>query len=351
MTGREHWDFFGELPQKGAELNRMCIWEYARECRPLIQAVDKLRTMVGSVLRIGDDEECARETYQRVLNKGATDAEDIPAIVMSRRSKKFRQLSPAEKKRVESLKHLSENWPKLVESIGAIVPRFNWRFLCSPGFPSKPWLLARLECGSLASDSLFPEPAIPAGGKFTVKVKYGKKKRGKIIRRLPKVYSIELAVSPKSIVDLFHFEQEIVEIAGAEEEEKRVHCFVIPDDDFLLYDSELLAAALRKQCHRLDRRRLMLTDNATMRFGRTNCSAYLRALGMMRLFHDYDAEERYDKLDWLQSRRRVQSITPAKWKEILDMISRADRTEARRTATEVLGGLFCVDEGERPVSY
>jgi hypothetical protein len=351
MAGHEHWDFFGKLPKENVDLNRMCIWEYARECKPLVQAVDKLRTMVGSVFRIGDDEECARETYRRVRKRGAVEAEDLAALCISRRSRKFRQLAPAEKRHVDSIKYFFEHWPVLEDRIRAIVPRFNWRFLCSPGFPAKPWLLGQSECGDLSSESLFLEPAIPVGGKIIREVRHGKKTRNKSIRRLPRIHRIQFGVSGKRIVDIARFEDEIAEIAGTVEGDSHAQCFIIPNDYFLLYDAELLAASLREQCHLLDRRRLTLNNEVTSQFERTNCSAYLRALGMMRLFHEFDEGERNHQLNCLSERKRIQSIAPAKWKKIFAMIKGADGVEARRTATKVLRRLFRVSAGELPISY
>ena len=127
------WNWFSKLPrrEKGKklprnvedELVRMCVWEYARECGPLIEAISK---------------------YRQTARAG-------------RRSRKQAD--------------------ELVQTIDEIAGRFNWRFLCSPDFPSKAWLDLGPGQRTKQIDFPFVERAAVRPKLGTIEVEHGKGKR------------------------------------------------------------------------------------------------------------------------------------------------------------------------------
>ncbi len=358
------WNFFSALPNDEAELNRRCVWEYARECLPLVQRIRKLRMIVGNLMGIGDEGECARKTFRLVWARdGFTRIDDVGVLAKSG-SKTYRELSAVAQRRNQSLQDFITRWTDLIDQISDITPRFDWRFFCSTAFPDKNWkVAAKMSVDDGQAGVLFRRTAWPSTGTFEVRVPHGKKRtRTKQVRRMPKLYRLEVEVgkplvwgnpTEAGIIDLKIFEQDIIEIAQAQRESVggRAHCFVVPDEYFDLHDPADLAAAFRSQCYLLDRRRPIANDVFWGQFGRVSCEAYLRSLGMMRLFHQCDRAERDEFLAALQKRKRPQSVAPKLWAKIQHFVGRADHSEARRAAKEILQKIFRVPPATKPISY
>ena len=135
------WNWFAKFPHRETgkklprsaedELIRMCVWEYARECRPLVEAISKYRDTV----RIGQR---AREEAD-----------------------------------------------ELVQVIERMAGRFNWRFLCSPDFPDKAWLDLSSRRSNAYADFPFAERASIRPTDVTIEVKHGKRTRPQKVDWLP----------------------------------------------------------------------------------------------------------------------------------------------------------------------
>ena len=296
------WNFFGALPSNLNELIRMCVWEYARECRPLIDAIAKFKA--------------------------------IPEPPRASRTR---------------LARFNREQQRLLAPINKIAGRFDWGFLCARDFPSKPWLSRSARSSPQARDSLFTETKVLQPTDPYVEVKHGKKTRKQKVEWRPfppRFFGDVSDCFENGNREVFDRLDQFVASVMAEQFDlgcNSFHCLVIPDSFFEIVEPDVLAAAIKHMCRCLDRRQLAPdADRTAPTLKRPNYEAFLRWLGIMRFYHLFDSEKRQQILDHLRK-------TPAKL-NVYTSLAGANHAEARNRATRSFKRIFKVPPDCLPLS-
>lgn len=365
------WNFFADVARlkelaksgdadarKGAneELMQMCIWEYARECQPLRDAISGLHDAVGNLLLLGTMEQCAPETLK------AIETGKIPLIPLHRGvltvpgSKQFRAQTKAT--RAQSYRDFEEKWKKHLKAAEAIARDFNWHFLCSPEFPGRPWIDPGSTCRIKKSTGLFLDRAGLYPKPTEVMVQHGRGERPGLHQELPMParfsgnFADYFDNGDRAVLDeLQEFILKLITEQYEDFGQTAFELWAFPHQMFEIYEPDDLAKGLRRLCHLREPHRLVPNDLTQDQLKREHPAAYLRWLGVMRFFHIYDRFSREDTLKELResdaSRDKEAARVLAPFVE-----GKVERDgEARWAATDFYRKLLKQPGDARPISY
>ena len=124
---RSHYDFTG-LSNSDPKIHEICAWEYARECKSLIAAMQEFKARVSKVSGVIEPERLALRAYS--FTPGARYVEIFETSAENHL--------------------LNDGWVAEIEeaasAITRIVPRLDWGLFCSHEFPERPWLKPGSTC-------------------------------------------------------------------------------------------------------------------------------------------------------------------------------------------------------------
>ena len=167
------------------ELMQMCVWEYARECQPLREAIQGLHDLVGDLLDLRTKAKCAPVTLEAIKTGKILAKPNHPGVPAGPGSKKYRAQPKAIQIRARPYRDFVEKRKRLLKVVEAIVGRFNWHFLCSPEFPGRPWVDPNSNCEIKRSETLFLDRTGVYPKPTEVMVRHGRGRRRGVRRELP----------------------------------------------------------------------------------------------------------------------------------------------------------------------
>lgn len=330
------WNFLG---LKKAEIDKACLWEYGRECRPLIEQIKRLRDAVGQHYDASSDAEVALLTYQEIPFKKFN--------VLAEWTHKHPPLASRHDDAV-----LRDKIEPILDEITRVVPRFNWGLFCSHEFPDLPWLGKGSTCPITKQHKIWPESIVAGGTMITFNCKRLASKKGEQDRNdisshksLPYVHSFraELIACEGGTFNMNALIESVAEILPEDSQTGDaipLHFFVIPDEDFLLYDKSHLSDAIKRHLNRLDRRKIF-PDPLQLKDRKNEWRAYLNALGVMRLLNGY-------------SRPQLRNFVADVDDKTIDKLQLHDidkLIESRRVVLPAFQGLFNVPADEVPIRW
>lgn len=288
-------------------IQQICIWEYARECAPLIRRINRLRELVARHYEISDPREIALRAYA-----------ETPGL-------KYVEIPSAE--RTKLTKAAREKFePKIsdaITEIAAIVPHLNWGLFCSHEFPDKGWL-EESDCLIKQRHQLWHRTtAVVAARVYHLEYDLGDVLDG----------------TSTAVVD--ELTEELKGIAERDPQDSRhLHCFVVPDSHFDLFEKDQLVDAFKRHLKHLQRRKLIPQLPYPSKPDREHAWTYVHRLAVMRILHNCTKKE-------------IQDIHDSLADEAAHKMRLHDRTsfsDFRREAVAVFHRIFIFPGVEEPLS-
>ncbi len=276
---------------------KICLWEYARECGPLITQIRSFKDTVAGHYGLSDEQEIAFEAYAWAPGRKYG---GLP-------SRRFKQgIDPQMVPFVEKVIHHCD-------AINQIAGRFNWGLFCSHEFPAMPWLEEGSRCPIRRVHEIWRSrghsPHLP--------------RLGRVAGDLQQMFGEDLSQRGEDFVNEI---AEFVRSQFPDEVASRFHAFIIPADYFELYSTGDIADALKKQLVLLDRRKLKPNSDIIEQRHRDQAWVWLQQLGIMRLLHGYSPDELREVVNPLSDEDR--KTMKVRGKDLRRM--REDRDGARK---------------------
>jgi len=292
MIDDAEWNF-STIRNDSSEALKVFLWEYGRECQPLINLVEEIKGIIVGEYQFTDGEKVANFAYQVFKRKGRLALAVVP-----------------DGRPLEERYAFSEQLENLREKLDALVGNFNLGLFFSQEFPDMPWFDPQSKCGIKHDYEPWPKVI----HKFFAHVPY--------FHGDPKNYGTELFGDSES------------------ESDENFHCFIIPDGYFDWVPKEDMLADIKQRLDQLNRRKITPSDLNAFKLSRDNVRANLRWLAAMRVLHYCDESETNPKHGNINL-------------EILDSMNLMDMTrfsDHRRDAAGMFCQFFCLPEG-KPISW
>jgi hypothetical protein len=281
-------DFFPTLPNDGAELARICLWEYARECKELREDIRSLKDAV-------------REHF------GASDPSEIACLTQTlvgmRKGGQYYILSGAI---WYGMDQFSSQFYEIRDRIDNLLPQFDWHFLCSARFPGKPFLDAITKCRAEKLGSVFRTCLYPILDRRRIEIPHGQKRRKAIDLLNSRIESVVLEVGDSTETsNEFRIKESLAKISKLVEKHLgrnrsiKLHLFCFPDEFFRDYETSEIVAGFRHEVARLNQRKFLRNDGSSRKFSRMHCRGYLKWLGALRFWSLSETDKKIlDRFDF-----------------------------------------------------
>jgi hypothetical protein len=299
------WNFAG-IANDNPDAAKICLWEYGRECEPLIEQIDFLRNIASDHRPSATAGEIALLLYSVTGHRRYVPvAAEMHAVPMGADFASF-----------------ADDAIPAVEEIEKIAWRFNWGLFCSEHFPDKPWLEPVNDCPIRRHHQIWHESALPN----------------------PHVEHAELTleIEQGAIANIGDVEHTLLDMAGVTDSTGDLHAHLFLIDDAVL-DRHSPAAIAKQVKHQLDlrnRQRLNRGDAPFLNLTRDDKRTSLHRLAIARLTRGLSQQQALDTIGNNLARLNI-SDEVYRWLKVEDATRFSDY---RRDAIAIYRKLFHVGE-------